>query len=141
MDLHLDWIRTRPRQTAAIVDLCDFISGTEEELIALGAESIERARQRGAVILIKMGAQGVTLTQYTRRYDLPPPCVPVTLNEIGAGDLLFGALASVPSLLTTPGERLQKFKEAYLAASPLIEKLLRSDGPEELYILISDLSE
>lgn len=133
MDLQYEWMRARPRETARAVELCDFVSGTDFEFEQLPAACMRALYDKETILLLKHGPRGATLNFGQASIDLPPPSVRSVRTDVGAGDLLFGALASATASSDNKEDLLFELKDSYMASLPLIAALLESDGPEELY--------
>jgi hypothetical protein len=85
-----------------------------------------RAGHRGApaALLIKHGREGISVLADGRKRDLPPPTAPDrVVTDVGAGDLLLGALSACLSREAGPLS-LDAVEGAYRGAIPILAELL-----------------
>lgn len=128
-DLDARWAPSQPAALAACVRLADLLTLTRTDYQHLPPSVFagSRAGQPGGpLLIIKDGAHGVDLLADGKRLHLPPAAINGPLRtDVGAGDLLLGALAAQLGRLPAP-PTLDDCATAYHLALPLLARLLGS---------------
>lgn len=88
------YLEADPGLAAAVVDLCDWYFGNEEELTALGCSDPQEFRRHWGLagLVVKRGPGGASV--YTEAGELWEPAIlePPAVDTTGAGDALAGAM-------------------------------------------------
>lgn len=133
MDAHMEWLRVREKALNACMQKAQVITITETEYKALPLASKSGVTFGGddKVLIIKRGAQGVTILAEHQRRDLPPPSPTVIRTDVGCGDLLIGLLAGqfIATLPMEPQTLIDHLSKAYLNSLNQLSELIESDNP------------
>lgn len=133
LDMHVSWATIRPVAMDHCLRCADFISATEEEFSTISQETLADLRHRRAIIMRKRGAAGVSIASGWQECELPSPAVIEVVSDIGAGDLLFGAMATAAAReFGQPERHLSTFCQAYEQVKCFVATVLLSSGPSEL---------
>jgi sugar/nucleoside kinase (ribokinase family) len=133
MDLHLQWLRVREKALNACLRRTNVVTVTETEYkampVTVKSGLILRSEQHA--LILKRGAQGVTLIVGNEERALPPPAPTQVNTDVGCGDHLLGLLAghfirSGPALAAAP--LIDRLSQAYLASLAGLERLMESDS-------------
>nr|WP_315250263.1 hypothetical protein [uncultured Duganella sp.] len=128
-DLDARWAPSQPAALAACVRLADLLTLTRTDYQNLppGVFAGSGAGQPGGpLLIIKDGANGAILLADGKRLRLPPAAIGGPLRtDVGAGDLLLGALAARLGRLPAPPTP-DDCASAYHATLPLLARLLGS---------------
>ena len=138
LDLHATWALIRPVAMDACIRSADFVSATEEELSLIPSGALADLRDRNAIVMCKKGAAGVSICSGREQYALPSPTVSNVVTDVGAGDLLFGAMAAAAVPCEEADSRLSAFCRVYEQAASFVALLLQSNGPSELLSRLKD---
>jgi hypothetical protein len=131
IDVDASWA---PSQQAALnkclrlVQLATITRHDYEKLPSRVLAGTKLGQREGGVLIIKSGADGVTLLADGKSQAMPPPVIDDQLNtDIGAGDLLLGLLATRLGLASQP-TLIHEVEFAYREVLPVVGRLLQSDG-------------
>jgi hypothetical protein len=129
MDIHGDWIPHRAAALDACLRRSNLVTITERDLARLPPTlRVELEQPQGPAVVIKRGAKGVTIMAGGERSDLRAPDLQGAIRQdIGAGDLLLGALAASLTRVDGPVP-LAGLCNAYVEVRPLIARLITSGG-------------
>jgi hypothetical protein len=135
MDAHMEWLRMREKALNACLQKAHVITITETEYKALplSARSGVSFGGHDKALIIKRGAQGVTIMAEHQRRELPPPAPSVVRTDVGCGDLLMGLLAGhfMASLAAEPRQALiDRLSRAYMDSLAELAELIESDSPQ-----------
>lgn len=133
MDAHMEWLRVRERALNACLQKAHVITITEAEYKALplAAKSGVTLGGNDKALIIKRGAQGITILAGHQRRDLPPPEPAVIRTDVGCGDLLIGLLAGyfIATFPMEPQTLIDHLSQAYLNSLTQLSELIESDSP------------
>lgn len=133
MDAHMEWLRVREKALNACLQRAHVITITETEYKALppAAKSGVALGGNDKALIIKRGAQGITILAGHQRLDLPPPAPALIRTDVGCGDLLIGLLAGhfIASFSMEPQTLIDHLSQAYLNSLPQLSELIESDSP------------
>lgn len=133
LDCYRDWLVVRRQAMAACIRASAVVTATEAELELMPADcrvAIADLLGRGGILVRKNGAAGVVVEGGGEKRVLPAPDVGAVVTDVGAGDLLAGALATaLPGALGGGAVRVERTAAAYLAARPLLSELLAGSRP------------
>jgi hypothetical protein len=130
LDLQSDMILNRSK----ILDEClrhiDLITVTEHDLAAIPRHFISNYINsvRNPFLIIKRAERGITVRHMGNMIDLPAPEITVLRNDVGAGDLLVGALTA-----EIIGKKEYTFRgvcEAYHKCTSTVARLLSASHLE-----------
>jgi hypothetical protein len=133
MDAHKEWLRMREKALNACLQKAHVVTITETEYKALplAAKSGVTFGGDDKALIIKRGAQGVTILAGHQRRDLPPPAPTVIRTDVGCGDLLIGLLAGhfIASFSMEPQTLIDHLSQAYLNSLTQLSELIESHSP------------
>ena len=134
MDAHMEWLRMREKSLNHCLQKAHVITITETEYKALplSAKSGLTFGGHNKALVIKRGAQGVTILAGTQRQELPPPSPSVIRTDVGCGDLLIGLLAGhfiASFAIKSPQTLIDQLSQAYLDSLSQLAELIESDSP------------
>lgn len=133
MDAHMEWLRVREKALNACLQKARVITITETEYKALpiAAKSGVTFGENDKALIIKRGAQGVTILTGHQRRDLPPPAPAVVRTDVGCGDLLIGLLAGHFIATFSMGSQtlIDRLSQAYLNSLTQLSELIESESP------------
>lgn len=129
VDLDARWAPSQPAALATCVRQADLLTLTRTDYHSLPPSMFagsSAGQPGGPILVIKDGPRGVDILAHGARLHLPPAPLDGPLRtDVGAGDVLLGALAARLGRLPTP-PTLDDCATAYLAALPLLSRLLGS---------------
>ena len=129
IDCYSDWQTIRQRELAHCLAAATIITATEAELDLMQGrcrDAIARTLTKGGILVRKRACEGVVLQSARASLALPAPDVAKVTNEIGAGDVLAGALAL--ALITGP-PTIETVAKAYGRARPVVARVLSGEMP------------
>jgi hypothetical protein len=141
MDIHGEWAAYRARALNTCLRRADLVTITEQEYAALPKEVLHGVRLGFAghqVLILKRGARGIRILSDGARRDLPAPAVPLGIqSDLGAGDLLIGALGAALSRAALPWT-VEVVQHAYEEVCPSIALLLTSASFDDFVARIAN---
>jgi len=132
-DCHSAWLRVRREPLLKCLARSNLVTMTEHERDMLPREIFARARlgeATGPALVVKKGARGIEIVVNGMRLSMPPPQIATVRCDIGAGDMLLGALAAClkgNDAVNLPG--LEQIAAAYERCRPLLTMLLSAPDP------------
>jgi hypothetical protein len=128
IDMFHGWVRFLGNSCHDCIREADLVTLTAREAGML-ASARPIALRDDAILVTKHGRDGVHVSAPGRSAWLPPPQVDHVRCDIGAGDLLLGALAAAASQVG-PAHRFEAVVDAYDTIRPALALLLSSEDPD-----------
>lgn len=128
IDLFYGWIKFLPKTCWTCARDADLVTLTRQEAGMFKAHGSIPLRA-GSIRITKCGPDGVYVEGHDEAVWLSAPIVRGVHCDIGAGDLLLGALATAAHA-SPPEARLQAVVAAYTAICPTLSLLLGSRDPD-----------
>ena len=128
IDLFHGWIRFLKGTCLECIRKADLVTLTAHEASMLGSIGRLELNETG-ILVTKHGRKGVHVQGMDQAIWLPPPEIAFARCDIGAGDILLGALATAASQ-SSPENRFQAVIDAYLTITPTLHTLLDCRDPD-----------
>ena len=131
IDLYAPWATLRRRELASCLAYATAVTGTAKEFSELTSEcqyALSAAVERGALIVTKRGADGISIHDKFQKLSMPAPQIRRVRTDIGAGDLLAGALGAG---FENGRATVEAFTSAYRKAEKALSALLGESSGEE----------
>jgi sugar/nucleoside kinase (ribokinase family) len=130
LDVHGEWVLAhRAAALQACLSRAHLLTITRRDFEALPSQvlpGVRAGRRGGPALVVKDGARGVRLHADGQRRDRPAPPVARVLTDVGAGDLLLGALAAALAPGPCP-PGLDDLTRAYDRCAPTVGALVGSE--------------
>lgn len=123
VDIHREWLRSRLDEISVLIQRAHLVTINACDLEVLKV-AVHATLQSKHCVLVKRGAEGVTLHYANESRDLPPPKVDSVGTDVCAGDVLLGAFSSVIPIDSPMN--LPSLCAAYEQASSTVALLLRA---------------
>lgn len=136
IDLYKPFIDLYKKEIEICLQKSNLIMGTEFELACFSSIFIKNCLENPHTIIVcKKGPRGVDILNLNNVYHFPPPHVNKVLCDLGAGDLLFGALsASYANIFFDSFDNhIEKISNSYNQITPFIALLLEEPSPDHFF--------
>lgn len=134
LDICSQWVGYRDRQISQCLERSNLVTITKADLNSLPHAMARRLfSERRRIVVVKDGSAGVSLFLGSQGpLELPAPRSTRVQTDIGAGDLLIGAISTRLALNDSGCISSQQAVDEYFRCLPLIGALLESRGVEEV---------